>query len=121
MCSASWRGYKAHWQLIEGYLYLRSILKNPCSDSYEHIDANVLFDKQKYPIKAEWFTGTISLPVGEVDYKYGETEDELLGYELDVFVFHFKKGKLVSKGMELFEKRYDMKIMEKLKGRYKNP
>ena len=106
MCTASRRGYQANWRLRGDYLWLDSIRKNPCDPNYESIESTLLFKNKNYPIKADWFTGSISLPVGEFKYKYGKDVDDLLGYEVDVFEFVFSKGKLVSKGMRVDSKSY---------------
>ncbi|WP_045858754.1 hypothetical protein [Teredinibacter purpureus] len=113
LCSASWRGYKARWELKDSFLWLRGLEKNPCSNGYEPVEAKLLFGGQEYPIKAEWFTGKIVLPVGETKYVMREGFDEndmkdgdLLGYDLEAFVFNFVDGKLNSKGVELIQKRY---------------
>jgi hypothetical protein len=104
-CTGSRRGYQASWYLAGDYLWLDSIRKNPCDDKYEYIDSTVLFGNKQYPIKAEWFTGSVSLQVGERQYKYGKDETDLLGYDVDIFVFNFDKGKLVSKGMQVYSWR----------------
>ena len=113
MCSASWRGYKANWTLKKGYLWLLSIQKNPCENGYNPIAASVLFSKKEYPVKAVWYTGKIILPVSGAKYIMREGFDEenmkdgdLLGYDLEAFVFNFVKGKLESKNVELIQKRY---------------
>lgn len=106
MCTASRRGYQATWILKDGYLWLESIRKNPCDPNHEYIESTLLFENKNYPIKAEWFTGSISLPVGEIKYEYGKDGGDLLGYEVDVFEFVFSKGKLVSKGVRVDSKSY---------------
>jgi hypothetical protein len=105
MCSRSWRGYKANWQLIEGRLMLTSIQKNPCNEEYNTVSSSTFFESQKYPINADWFTGKITLMVGEVNYLH--KNDVQIGYDQDVFVFYFAGGELVSKGMEVVNRRYD--------------
>ena len=113
MCTASWRGYKASWELKDGLLWLKHIRMNPCSDTYESIDASILFKEKEYPIKASWYNGKIILPVGETKYimRDGFDEDnwrdgDLIGYDQEAFVFNFVKGRLESKGVELIQKRY---------------
>lgn len=112
-CTGSWRGYKASWALRDGFLWLTHIRKNPCSDSYESVEAKALFDGEEYPVKASWYNGNIALPVGEAKAVVREgsdesnsREDDLLGYDVEAFVFNFENGKLVSKGVELVQKRY---------------
>lgn len=111
-CSASWRGYEAHWELKENFLWLTRMEKNPCNNKYENIEADLLFEGQEYPIKAEWYTGKIILPVAEKKYVTREGFDEdniqdggLLGYDLEAFVFNFVEGRLESKGVEIIQKR----------------
>jgi len=106
MCTASRRGYQANWRLRDDYLWLDSIRKNPCDPNHESIESTLLFKDKNYPIKADWFTGSISLLVGEFKYKYGKDVDDLIGHEVDVFEFVFSKGKLVSKRMRVDRKSY---------------
>ena len=106
VCTASWRGYQANWYLKDDYLWLESIRKNPCDSKYEYIESSILFGNKNYPIKAEWFTGNISFPVGEIKYRYGKDGDGPHGYDVDVFVFTFNHGKLVSKNMQVYSRSY---------------
>ncbi len=113
VCSGSWRGYKASWEIRDGHLWLTHIRKNPCNDSYESIKAETLFPSKEYPIKAGWHNGKIILPVGEAISvmrkgfdKNNPENGDYLGYDLEAFVFNFGDGRLVSKGVEFVQKRY---------------
>lgn len=67
-----WRGYIGTWEIQDDQLYLKS-LERPTykSVSGETIVENmdvlaIVFPKAKKPIKAEWFSGVISVPRGEM-------------------------------------------------------
>jgi hypothetical protein len=106
LCSASWRGYKAEWFIRDGFLWLSRIIKSPCADEAEHVEEAVLFPDQTYPIKADWYTGEIGLVVGEREYINGSAPKNSTGYKIDTFVFKFKDGLLLSKGLVTKEHIY---------------
>ena len=114
ICSASWRGYRGTWRLRDGFLWLSHIRKSPCSDRYERVEADVLFADAQYPVRADWYTGKIILPVGDKKFVYPagidpvhHSAEDMLGYDLEAFVFNFKDGELVSKGVETIQRRYE--------------
>jgi hypothetical protein len=73
-CSASWRGYLATWEVRDKTLYLTSIELDPCS-SRVSVPLAELFPGVTGPVKAVWFTGTLTVPQGEqVEYVH-------MGYE----------------------------------------
>ncbi|AZZ98831.1 hypothetical protein [Pseudoalteromonas sp. R3] len=109
-CTASWRGYKARWQLLDGKLMLNSMQKNPCERKFNPVSSGDFFGTQEYPIHADWFTGKITLMVGEESYRYENGVQ--IGYDQDVFVFNFQNGKLISKGMEELKYRYKKRFLE---------
>lgn len=108
MCTASWRGYQADWELKEGYLWLNDIEKNPCNSGYKQLKAEVLFKGKEYPIKAGWFTGKLHMQIGETEYLFVDNDEnkDLIGVNFEALIFVFKKGKLISKNIELIEVRY---------------
>lgn len=113
LCSASWRGYKALWELRGGALWLMEIQKNPCADGYQRLEASLLFKGKDYPLQANWYNGKIILPVDEKRYvvrdktdKNIASQEDNLGYQQEAFVFHFVEGKLNSKGVELIQVTY---------------
>ena len=68
MSSACWRGYKGLWAIEEGSLYLyavKDVGDNPTP-------ASTLIEGATYPIKADWFSGTLRIPRGEpIIWRYG--------------------------------------------------
>lgn len=67
ICSSCWRGYRGHWEIKRGKLYLHRLLA-PCGTRLAKVGR--LFPGCEYPIAATWFTGKLRLQVGE----------ELLGF-----------------------------------------
>lgn len=64
--TACWRGYRAEWEIREGGIYLMALLE--C-----HSDRNLwneVFPKEKPPIHADWYSGIIRIPEGEL-LEYG--------------------------------------------------
>ncbi len=69
MCSASWLGFTAHWEIKENHLYLVSLRANPCSDRPDEIPLQTFFPGASGPIAASWFTGRLVIPRGkQVEY-----------------------------------------------------
>jgi hypothetical protein len=64
-CSACWRGYVATWKIEDGYLYLTKLVEGTCSSNAKEIPISIIFSKQKAPIKATWFSGTLRIPQGK--------------------------------------------------------
>ncbi len=74
-CSASWRGYRARWEVRENVLYLIGVDANPCSSQRTAVRLSDLFPGTTGPVKATWFTGTLKVPQGrEIEYVH-------MGYE----------------------------------------
>ena len=109
LCTASWRGYRGDWEIVEGKLLLNSIEKNPCHDGYEEVEAILLFKKKEYPIFAEWFTGEIELQVSETEYLFEDNDEDkdLLGVNYNAVVFSFKSGILISTDLKQRKRRYN--------------
>lgn len=62
-CTASWRGYVATWEVRANELYLVSVKVDPCSSS-TLVPLAELFSGATGPIKATWFSGTLTVPQG---------------------------------------------------------
>lgn len=74
-CSASWRGYKATWEVRENVLYLVKVDANPCSSKRTPVPLSELFPDTTGPVQAIWFTGTLRVPQGQqIEYVH-------MGYE----------------------------------------
>lgn len=74
-CSASWRGYKATWEVRENVLYLVKVDANPCSSKRTPVPLSELFPDTTGPVHAIWFTGTLRVPQGrQIEYVH-------MGYE----------------------------------------
>ncbi|MBI5275910.1 MAG: hypothetical protein HY854_05565 [Burkholderiales bacterium] len=65
-CSASWRGYRAKWEVREGQLLLLSLHANPCNNDPPEVPLSELFPGASPPIAATWFTGTLRIPQGKM-------------------------------------------------------
>jgi len=65
-CTASWRGYRATWELQRDQLLLRNILANPCDNPPVEIPLEEMFPDRATPIVATWFTGKLIVPQGNV-------------------------------------------------------
>jgi hypothetical protein len=60
----SHRGYVAKWLVSDGAIYLwqlKGVRKNSKKKILENLGA------VRFPVKAEWYSGTLQLPVGEFD------------------------------------------------------
>jgi hypothetical protein len=93
-CTASWRGYLATWEIKDGFLYLLKLVEGGCDEKAAEIPLSKVFPKQKAPIKATWFSGSLVIPQGqELEYVhmgYGSVYEK----ELHLII---KNGKLVDK------------------------
>ncbi len=74
MCSASWRGYMAIWEVRENALFLVAVHVDPCGGG-KLLPLAKLFPGTTGPIKATWFSGTLRVPQGQ-QIEYGH-----MGYE----------------------------------------
>lgn len=54
-CSASWRGYRAVFEIKRGELVLKDIFTKPCSDSSPSALLTVIPDGK--PLKIDWYSG----------------------------------------------------------------
>lgn len=69
-CSASWRGYVAMWEIRTDELYLVNVQVDPCSDK-KMVPLAELFSGATGPVKAKWFTGTLTVPQGkQIEYMH---------------------------------------------------
>ncbi len=64
-CSANWRGYRADWQLQDGRLRLQRIVRGACARKPPEIPLATLFPGRDMPIEADWYHGTLLVPLGE--------------------------------------------------------
>lgn len=92
--SASHRGYVGSWEIIGGDLYLKSVSRIEWTTNSDPVEKEIfekLFPKAKSPLRADWFSGVISIPKGKILRYEGFTEirekEELLT---------FKEGRLVN-------------------------
>jgi hypothetical protein len=88
--TACWRGYVAFWMIENGYLYLEKILDG---DNYgPKIPPTKLFKDTKGPVKATWYSGTITIPQGK------RTKYVHMGYQSKYekeLKLRIEKGKLI--------------------------
>jgi hypothetical protein len=92
--SGCWRGYVGTWEIKDEKLYLIAIdgYARFKPKTYSNVDMNYLFPNQKR-IFAEWFTGELRIPDGDVLRSSGIYD---LTYELDLFL-EIKNGHFVGK------------------------
>ena len=88
--TACWRGYIATWKIENEYMYL--VRMQDCTQEKKEIPLATVFEDRPEPVKADWFSGTLRIPRGNmlryVHMGYGSV------YERDLFLT-IEKGKLV--------------------------
>lgn len=93
-CSSSWRGYMATWEVRENELFLVKVEANPCSSNPTLVPLAELFPGATGPVKATWFTGTLTVTQGrQVEYVH-------MGYESRYerhLVLQVDKGNVINK------------------------
>jgi len=86
-CSASWRGYAATWEIRSNNLYLVNVQVDPCSEVKKMIPLVELFPGATGPVKATWFSGTLTVPQGkQIEYVhmgYGSRYERYLFLDID--------------------------------------
>lgn len=65
-CTASWRGYQATWEVLEGKLFLIGLNSDPCNSKPNEIPIKTLFPNDPDRRFADWFSGMISIPHGKL-------------------------------------------------------
>jgi hypothetical protein len=65
-CTASWRGYRATWEIIEKKLYLLSIHVSPCSKSPPQVPLKTIFPNDPVRKFADWHSGVITVAQGQL-------------------------------------------------------
>ena len=87
--SGNWAGYEAKWRIRDSTLFLDSMT---AKRGGKRIKNEQIFPGERFPLKAEWFTGRIHLPVGG----YNEADQV---YE-SVIVCHIENGTVVKMTFE---------------------
>ena len=87
--TACWRGYFGIWELRDKKLFI--IKLQACLEDYKEVDLNYLFPG-KNEIFADWFSGEIRIPQGEM-LQYVHMGYESI-FEKDL-ILKFKKGVLI--------------------------
>jgi hypothetical protein len=94
MCTASFRGYKATWHILDDQLFLDRVVVDPCAKEPKEVSIESLFSGAKAPIFASWHTGILVIPRGKL------VDRVHLGY-LSTYeryvVLIVKKGRVVSR------------------------
>jgi hypothetical protein len=90
--TACWRGYVATWEVVDDMLYLKRVdLGN--FEKPKNLTPR-LFPGKKPPIPADWFSGTVRVPMGKVlpnaPVVFGPVREE------DLFLT-FENGRLVKR------------------------
>ncbi len=65
-CSGSWRGYRAVWQIRDGWLELVRLESGPCSQRPKQVPLEALFGPVRKPVVATWYTGVLVVPRGRL-------------------------------------------------------
>jgi hypothetical protein len=95
-CSASWRGYVAGWEIRADELYLVDVQVDPCSNVKKMVPLAELFPGASGPVKADWFSGTLTVPQGQlieyVHMGYGSRYEHYLFLDID-------KGNVTSRSL----------------------
>lgn len=73
-CSANWRGYRAWWALRDARLWLERMVYGACDHHARDADLTRYFPRQTAPIFADWYSGTLVVPLGE------EGKNQHMGY-----------------------------------------
>jgi len=63
-CSASWRGYRATWQVVGPKLYLAALATDPCTNP-KQVPLEQIFPVTNVPVHAVWYSGSLVIPLGE--------------------------------------------------------
>ncbi|MBU1620403.1 MAG: hypothetical protein KJ556_08920 [Gammaproteobacteria bacterium] len=104
-CAADQRGYTGVWELKGQQLFLNTLQQKDCkSAAVVHIDPQLLFGETQYPLKANWFSGAIKVPLTDKDYKHcltDEGSDETIGYAYLAMVYEFIAGELVKQSEQI--------------------
>ncbi len=66
LCSASWRGYRAHWKIQDTQLLLVTLVADPCDQSPKDIPLTAFFPNHSGPVPATWFSGKLVVPMGKL-------------------------------------------------------
>lgn len=103
-CAAAQPGYRAEWELKAQQLYLNRLLQHGCDSAQASLDPQLLFSETSYPLKAQWFSGAITVPLSDKDYKYCLTDtgaNETIGYAYLAMVYEFVAGQLVKQSEQM--------------------
>jgi hypothetical protein len=106
MCSANWRGYRATFEISNGDLRLKDIVKNACGDSTaSELTKAVPGGK---PLKIDWYTGVLTSMDGE---NPGDSYSMEFLYSFERYsVFEIAEGRLSiarhfdNEGFKIFKK-----------------
>lgn len=92
--TACWRGYVAEWLIFEGNLYLTGIRSCCYYEDSIKADLKELFGEKLIngKVKADWFSGKIIAPQGELLYYIHMGYESLYERELEL---DFSNGKLI--------------------------
>lgn len=108
------RGYVGEWELIEGSLYLRR-LEGTLIDG-QLVTVASLFPAGPRPVLAQWFTGSVSVPLGQlvryVHMGYGsDYEDELtLEFEQGLLQRKFRRNANLLRRLKFKLKLYTKRV-----------
>ena len=61
---------------------------------------SLIFNSVKPDIKASWYTGNITVRIGERDWIKDDNSDRNIGRKYEAVVYVFNKGQLVSRSIK---------------------
>jgi len=104
LCTASWRGYMAYWEIRDGNLFLVQVLANPCDKEPQEVPLSAFFTGSSGPVMASWYSGNLLVPLGKrLEYIHMGYESRYEKY----LVISIKNGKVVGRN-EVSERPKDM-------------
>jgi len=118
-CSAVWRGYLGTWTIRDNKLYLNFLERDPCNltaDSRNWEEKQFDFKKiipgkdfSLQEIEASWYSGDITIPLGEFRVVEFNEKKEL---EFQIIVYKVNKGNIESRKIKYVS---DKSISNKIK------
>jgi hypothetical protein len=93
--TSCWRGYFGNWKIKDNKLYLTGLngwIKTP-EENQKEIDLDYLFPNKK-KVFADWFSGEIRIPLGQLDTWIDREYESVNGKRL---IINIKNGYVISK------------------------
>jgi len=93
--TSCWRGYFGNWKIKDNKLYLTGLYGwiQTSEEKQKEIDIGFLFPNKK-KVFADWFSGEIRIPLGQLDTWIDREYESVYGERL---IFNIKSGNVISK------------------------